>query len=709
MKKLFKLFIVSALIFAMTLAVTSCDDFDLDDLLDIFPGSHTHDFDDWDTTKTPTCTENGEKTRYCDCGEKQSETVPALGHSYTDGICTVCKANASTDCAHANVSVVKGTPNTCTEIGYTDGEVCDDCGTVTLEKQVIDPSHTIGSDGICTRCGIVGPNGKYPWCKTDVTVTLCESSWFNEYAAGLKRYCAGQGYVGTAEIDILVRNRNVAAYADTNVNVTYQYENTYGYGGMYQRLISDITSGTAFSADIISNFTYDMTYCAMYGFFANLYANTDIAKETYGNGENYFAFAKDGYSGASSDPFDQNSGEGYFIDYMRSLTFVNEEGVHDKMYLLASNYTMDFVRAMQIIPVNANLLSGISSDALPIDSNENGKIDMTELYSLVWNYGWTYDTLAALANAVYEDENTAIGGKDIGDVLGFCLAESNLPASGLLYSSGMQVINKVQDYSGWRYEYPMSCEKLSSITTAVSNLITNNDGVHYLSNYEATNASIGNVESSLEAIHYRFADDKLLFGGITPLGTFEDPRYNAKNNSGESGFGFVPIPIYTQVYDGNGNVDVTSDSLLRYNTSAYNGSRVFAINTRTTVFEQCTALLDYLSTNSADIVDMYGYSNLVPQNEIGDNSHINVKMLTYAKNHTRTAFEKTYDQIIRNDNPSSGIKTWQELFYLNRYFTESPDMIHQLYMEAYPQKQNELEEILSMWKMIRQDKNSAYN
>ena len=40
---------------------------------------HIHSFGEWSVTKNPTCTEDGTKTRYCDCGEKQSETIPATG------------------------------------------------------------------------------------------------------------------------------------------------------------------------------------------------------------------------------------------------------------------------------------------------------------------------------------------------------------------------------------------------------------------------------------------------------------------------------------------------------------------------------------------------------------------------------------------------------------------------------------------------------
>ena len=40
---------------------------------------HTHKFGEWSTTKYATCTENGERARYCDCGEKQSDSIPAKG------------------------------------------------------------------------------------------------------------------------------------------------------------------------------------------------------------------------------------------------------------------------------------------------------------------------------------------------------------------------------------------------------------------------------------------------------------------------------------------------------------------------------------------------------------------------------------------------------------------------------------------------------
>ena len=51
---------------------------------------HTHSFGDWTVTKAATCTDAGEQTRSCECGETETEVIDALGHSYEIGACTVC-------------------------------------------------------------------------------------------------------------------------------------------------------------------------------------------------------------------------------------------------------------------------------------------------------------------------------------------------------------------------------------------------------------------------------------------------------------------------------------------------------------------------------------------------------------------------------------------------------------------------------------------
>ena len=50
------------------------------------PVQHTHSWDAGTVTKEPTCTEAGEKTYTCSCGETKTEALPSLGHDWSDWI-----------------------------------------------------------------------------------------------------------------------------------------------------------------------------------------------------------------------------------------------------------------------------------------------------------------------------------------------------------------------------------------------------------------------------------------------------------------------------------------------------------------------------------------------------------------------------------------------------------------------------------------------
>ena len=52
--------------------------------------AHEHSFSEWTVTTAPTCTEAGEETRSCACGETETREAAALGHDFEDGSCTVC-------------------------------------------------------------------------------------------------------------------------------------------------------------------------------------------------------------------------------------------------------------------------------------------------------------------------------------------------------------------------------------------------------------------------------------------------------------------------------------------------------------------------------------------------------------------------------------------------------------------------------------------
>lgn len=93
---------------------------------------HVHTFGEW--LETPaTCTEDGLKTRVCtECGEEESEVIPALGHTE--------KTLAAIDA-------------TCTESGLTEGVYCEVCGLTLTEQQTVGALGHDFVNGVCTRCG----------------------------------------------------------------------------------------------------------------------------------------------------------------------------------------------------------------------------------------------------------------------------------------------------------------------------------------------------------------------------------------------------------------------------------------------------------------------------------------------------------------------------------------------------------------------------
>ena len=66
------LFIIVAL--ALSTVMTSC--------YDLLSESHTHNFGDWEVKLQASCTQDGVRIRYCNCGETQTEVMVKTGHSF---------------------------------------------------------------------------------------------------------------------------------------------------------------------------------------------------------------------------------------------------------------------------------------------------------------------------------------------------------------------------------------------------------------------------------------------------------------------------------------------------------------------------------------------------------------------------------------------------------------------------------------------------
>ena len=171
MKKLLSILVIC---FVVLLALASCDN--LGNKPSETPDSHTHQFGEWKTTTNPTCTEDGVETRYCNCGEKQTESIPAKGHTevVVEAVAPTCAETGLTEgkkCSDCDTvfiaqNVVDKLPHTeetlpavdptCTDIGFTEGKKCSACDEILIAQvEIIKLSHTYSSDldATCEVCG----------------------------------------------------------------------------------------------------------------------------------------------------------------------------------------------------------------------------------------------------------------------------------------------------------------------------------------------------------------------------------------------------------------------------------------------------------------------------------------------------------------------------------------------------------------------------
>ncbi len=96
--------------------------------------SHIHSYEQ-NITKEAGCTETGEKTLTCVCGDTKTEVIPATGHNYVNGKCTECN---EADPEH--------------EHNYGENDRCTDCGALNPDHQH-GYTENVTKEASCTEAG----------------------------------------------------------------------------------------------------------------------------------------------------------------------------------------------------------------------------------------------------------------------------------------------------------------------------------------------------------------------------------------------------------------------------------------------------------------------------------------------------------------------------------------------------------------------------
>ena len=587
-------------------------------------------------------------------------------------------------CPHSDIEIVQVEEGTCLTDGVSQ-TVCKLCGAVVRTNKVVARGH-VGSDWIidqeptesepgkkhteCTVCGQLlaqdtfekpyidnttpgYPEGYYPesertadefddpsdamvakyyeytWSTTNLNVEISEHSANGELVSRTRRYLAGGDASATEPIDAEVRTRNARAEAVTRTKINYIYlpdVATNAWGKSMDRIAKEAKAGAG--ADIYVNFIYDMVGASLQKAFANLRSTT-----MYGaSGKNYFEFTEAGYDADVDD-------EGYMYDLMNSLSLSTE-----KMYILASDYMMDTVRAFFVTPVNIEMINSIDPSMVEMEGygNGDGYYGIDEFYEeVIWNCKWDYDAVKAFSIAVaVQAGETPRFEVDSGDVFGFALGStvSNIHSAGMLYSTDVQIIRRELGddgfYDVYYYEsaedsgYAQFCDALADLFST--------GGVY--------SVDIGTTTYTPEMkITEKFAANQLLFGGVICAGNLELPEYQSMNATG-AGFAIAPVPMYRE-FDWDHDVDNNGQNRY-YRTGVYNIAKVAGISYSTTKFKQASAWLDYQSTHSTDILNKYFEDKLQYSTGWGDDQH-SVDVLVMLRDNVSTALDKTYDDAIK--------------------------------------------------------------
>ena len=510
-------------------------------------------------------------------------------------------------------------------------------------------------------------NSKYPWSKTTLIFQMTENSNSQELPSTCRRYLAGDltGVSDRSTIDDYVAERNEEALKETNVEVKYQYlpdTPAYSWGENINTITEEVQSRREGRPDIYCNFVYDMVAASLQKAFANLLSTTmyEDSHKLAGAEHNYFEF---------TDPTFVDTGVGYMIEYMRSLTLSKY-----KMYCLSSDYFTDMVRAFLVVPVSIGLLETLQVDndtdylkdrETTLDSTGNIETNYTieDFYKLVTDKEWNYETLAKFSAKIFGEGEGGDENADLRDTVGFALGTgSGLPASGLLYTTSITIIDRTYDAKkgDYVYSYPYMApvtdangkvtsfeisggthDELIAFCNNLNDLF-NTKGVIAVDPQTGTHGygAASGKATDLTAIRERFSTGNVLFGGIICLGSLEYDEYKEMNGQGGSGYGIVPVPLYRTNYVEDGQTKVDN-----YLTQIHNIGRIGAISYTTENFAQCTAYLNYMSTHSTEILNEY-YDFKLQYDVVGTSVKGNVEMLKYIRKNVRSSFDKAFEDAL---------------------------------------------------------------
>ena len=342
------------------------------------------------------------------------------------------------------------------------------------------------------------------------------------------------------------RNRNVESKKKgINVKIDYKYTLVEGYSDRWSHISSVIAGAErnysmSNKADLYIDMMYDMLGAACEkAVFDNVlkYTKTDSGV--------------DGWVGGY---FDIQSYNGYNTALMDDMTLTS-----DRQVLIASDYFLDVLRAMLVLPFNLSMYTEYATD----------DADASKLYQMVLDGKWTWDQLLS-----YNGVASSAGSATIDDSrILMAIANGGMMASGFLYSTDYTIYKQ----DGDKYTLKTTCSELQQLFSKAGTL----SGVRGVVMLKGESAAVG--ESNR-----KFTSGEALFATVNMLGILETADFQGMTQGSLS---ILPVPKLNENRE--------------YSTLTNSRARVGALSYHSTNQAAMSAYIQLSTEESGTVKDTY--------------------------------------------------------------------------------------------------------
>ena len=342
------------------------------------------------------------------------------------------------------------------------------------------------------------------------------------------------------------RNRNVESKKNgINVKIDYKYTLVEGYSDRWSHVSSVIgqaerNSSNSNKADLYIDLMYDMLGAACEkAVFDNIlkYTKTDS-----------------GVAGWVGGYFDIESYNGYNTALMSDMTLTE-----DRQVLIASDYFLDVLRAMLVLPFNLSMYTEYATD----------DADAAKLYQMVLDGKWTWDQLLS-----YNGVASSAGSATIDDSrILMAIANGGMMATGFLYSTDYTIYKQ----DGDKYTLKTTCSELQQLFSKAGTL----SGVRGIVMLPGESAAVG--ESNR-----KFTSGEALFATVNMLGILETADFQGMTQGSLS---ILPVPKLNENRE--------------YSTLTNSRARVGALSYHSTNQAAMSAYIQLSTEESGTVKDTY--------------------------------------------------------------------------------------------------------